>query len=83
MRETLAGLRAALARTSPYLLGSFSYADIVMAIVLQGVTPVGDRYWQLDPATRIAWTRDDLTAEFPDLLAWRDDIYARHRTAPK
>jgi glutathione S-transferase len=79
MRAALETLRAALAKSSPYLLGRFTYADIVMAILLQGVSPVDDRYWPIGPATRAAWTRADLALDFGDLLAWRDQIYERHR----
>jgi glutathione S-transferase len=79
VRSTLEMLRDALSKSSPYLLGSFSYADIVMAICLQGVSPVDDRYIPLGPATRRAWTLDALAAEFADLVAWRDQLYGRHR----
>jgi glutathione S-transferase len=79
IRGALEQLRRALSTSSPYLLGSFSYADIVMAIVLQGVVPVDDRYFPLEPPMRAAWIRDDLAVEFSDLLAWRDLVYERHR----
>jgi glutathione S-transferase len=79
MRAALELLRSALAKSSPYLLGRFSYADIVMAILLQGVVPVDDRHFPLEPPMRVAWTRDDLAAEFGDLLAWRDRLYEQHR----
>jgi glutathione S-transferase len=79
VRSALLTLRAALARSSPYLLGSFSYADIVMATTLQCVRPVDDRYFPIDPAMRVAWTREDLVADFGDLLAWRDRLYEGHR----
>jgi len=46
MRSALETPRAALAKSSPYLLGRFSYADIVMAILLQGVSPVDDRVYE-------------------------------------
>jgi glutathione S-transferase len=80
MRTALEILRAALAKSSPYLLGDFSYADIVMALTLQGVSPVDDRYIPLEPASRQVWTRPDLASEFPDLVAWRDQLYERHRS---
>jgi glutathione S-transferase len=81
VRAELLGLREALARRGgKYLLGGgFSYADILMATVLQGVRPVEDRAIRLGPATRQAWTREELAGEFGDLLAWRDGLYARHR----
>jgi glutathione S-transferase len=79
LRSTLAALREALAKSSPYLLGAFSYADIVMATTLQGVSPVADRYIPLGPATRQTWMLEDVAAEFPDLIAWRDRLYDQHR----
>jgi glutathione S-transferase len=79
MRATLGTLRAALAKSPPYLLGSFSYADIATATCLQGILPVADRYIRLGPATRKAWTQEELAAEHRDLIAWRDELYERHR----
>jgi glutathione S-transferase len=79
MRSMLETLRAALAKSSPYLLGEFSYADIVMATSLQGVLPVADRYIRLGPGTRKAWTQEEIAAEFRDVIAWRDELYERHR----
>jgi glutathione S-transferase len=81
-RETLLGLRADLARSSPYLLGTFSYADIVMSLLLQAVVPVADRYIPLGPGMRRVWSEPALAAEFADLVAWRDELYARHRSPP-
>jgi glutathione S-transferase len=78
LRSALDTLRAALAKSS-YLLGRFSYADIVMAVLLQNVTPVADRFFPLEPPMRAAWTRDDLAADYADLLAWRDQLYEQHR----
>jgi glutathione S-transferase len=79
VRAGLGALRAALSKSSPSLLGSFSYADIVMATSLQGVVPVSDRYIRLGPATRRAWTSEELAAEFSNLIAWRDQLYEQHR----
>jgi len=86
LRSTLETLRRALAKDPPYLFGTFSYADIVMASCLQGICPVADRFVRLGPATRRVWTREDIAADFGDLVRWRDDLYERHRggcgTAP-
>jgi glutathione S-transferase len=79
MKGELDALRSALANSSPYLLGSFSYADILMATMLQGVAPVRDEYIYLGPESRKAWHRSALADEYQDLLQWRDEIYARHR----
>ena len=35
----------------------------------------------LDATTREAWTDPSLSADFPDLLAWRDALYSAHRAA--
>ena len=79
MRAALDRLRAGLAASSPYLLGHFGYADIAMASLLQGVSPVADRFWRLGPATRQAWTQSELAREYADLVTWRDGVYERHR----
>jgi glutathione S-transferase len=78
VNEALAALRAALG-SSGYVLGRFTYADVVMATLLQGIIPVADRYVRLGPATRQAWTQEDLAKANSDLIAWRDGIYDRHR----
>ena len=64
------------------LLGSFSYADIVATSVLQLVEPVDDRFIPLGPATRDTWRIPELRTRFDDLVAWRDDIYAKYRKTP-
>lgn len=79
VRGALTALRAALAGGAPYLLGSFTYADIVMAGLLQSVMPVVQPHIPLGPATRRVWTSPLLAAEFGDLVAWRDQLYLRHR----
>jgi glutathione S-transferase len=78
LRESLDALRTALVR-SDYVLGRFTYADIIAASLLQAVVPVADRYLPLGPATRQVWTQPELAAAYPDLVAWRDRLYERHR----
>jgi glutathione S-transferase len=78
MDDTLASLRGALGGRE-YLLDSFSYADVVMAVVLQMVEPVSDAFLPLDPATRRCWTTPALAKKHADLVAWRDALYAKHR----
>jgi glutathione S-transferase len=78
MRPALDRLRAAVAK-SPYLVGRFSYADIAMATLLQGISPVGSGYIRLGTATRRAWTRPALEAAYGDLIRWRDNLYLQHR----
>jgi glutathione S-transferase len=80
LRAALEDLRGALGGRQ-YLLGDFSYADVTMAVVLQGIRPVADELIPLGPATREVWSNDELAREFADLLRWRDALYARHRRA--
>jgi glutathione S-transferase len=79
VRSALDRLRAGLAAGFPYLLGTFSYADVAMATVLQGVVPVDDRFIPLGPGTREAWTHRPLAADYADLLQWRDTLYREKR----
>jgi glutathione S-transferase len=79
--------RAALGRVRSelgdrlHLVGdALSYADITIAAALQFVRPVDDRWIQLRPATRQAWTNEVLAEEYADLLAWRDRLYAQCRS---
>ena len=61
------------------LLDTFSYADVTMAVALQFVTPVGGDCIRLGPATRRTWTHSGLSKKYADLLAWRDELYAKYR----
>lgn len=80
LRASLDLLRQALASGGPYLLGTFSYADVTMATVLQGVKPVDHPRFPLGTATRRAWTQETLAAAHPELLTWRDELYRKHRS---
>jgi glutathione S-transferase len=42
---------------------------------------VDDRYIRLGEASRKVWSHPDLAAEFADLVTFRDELYARHRSA--
>lgn len=85
----LAASRRALAKTlerfrerygaRPYLFERFSFADISFCALLQGVSPVDDRYLRLRPGRRRTFTQPALAAEFADLVARRDRLYAEHR----
>lgn len=79
LARELEGLRAALAGRA-YLLGqAFSCADVAMAVTLQFVAPVDPRFVPLGAGARAAWTQPELAERFADLIAWRDELYARHR----
>lgn len=82
----LSELRGALeerpggASSSPKtLLSRFSYADIAMALTLQFLSPVDDRYITLGPASRRCWSQPRLLEQLGDLVDWRDALYAAHR----
>lgn len=75
----LLNLRSALGGATYLLQGTFTYADIVAATLLQGIAPVADEYMRLLPATRRVWTRPALVERFDDLVRWRDGLYGIHR----
>ena len=79
MRPALERLRDAVASSRFLVGGRFSYADIAMASLLQGISPVGSGYIRLGPATRRAWTRPALETAFSELVRWRDNLYLEHR----
>lgn len=80
VRRALEQFRARLG-TGPYFFGSFSYADIVVCSVLQGIRPPLSEHVRLRPGTRAAFTQPELAAEFEDLLTWRDSLYRSERPA--
>jgi glutathione S-transferase len=81
LRNALASFRQQLG-TRSYLLGRFSYADVVLCSMLQGVVPVDDRYVPLGPGQRKVWTQSELAEEFADLIGWRDRLYREARHLP-
>jgi glutathione S-transferase len=78
LRQELHAVRDGLQGRS-YLVGDFSFADIAAATMVQFIAPVNDQYIELNPVIRECWTRPALAEELGDLVAWRDDLYARHR----
>jgi glutathione S-transferase len=80
LRSALEHFRSRLSGR-PYVLGRFSYADIVVCSVLQGIRPPETEHVRLRPGTRHAFTQPELAAEFEDLLAWRDSLYRTERPA--
>jgi len=71
LREALGG--------RPYLFDALSYADVIMAVSLQLVAPVEDRYIRLGKATRRVCTHAPIVEELADVVAWRDRLYTAHR----
>lgn len=64
-----------------YLLGKLTFADFAIASALRAVRP--EPTAPFGPGTREIWSNEALAAEFGDLLAWRDALYAKHRKAPE
>lgn len=62
-----------------YVLGEFSFADIVCTSVVQIVRPVDSSFWDFSASMRRVWTDDAIAADFADVIAWRDKVYAKHR----
>ena len=79
LAEAFRELRMAVSRHACLVGGTFSFADVAMAVALQFVEPVADRYIRLGPATRRAWTNERFRHDYADLLAWRDMVYELHR----
>ena len=79
LTEALETLAAAVSPERPFLLGEFSYADITMALTLQGVRPVDEAFMPVGLGGREAWSQPKLAERFPALLQWRDALYAKYR----
>ena len=79
IRDHLVTLREHIASKEGPLLGTFTFADIAMASVLQGVSPVAQRFWPLGEHTRACWRQGALAEEFADVLSWRDETYEAYR----
>jgi glutathione S-transferase len=62
-----------------FVFDAFTYADVLAATALEFLEPVEDRYVPLGPATRQGLSDSAMIAEFADLVAWRDALYAAHR----
>ena len=78
IRGGITRMRAALGGR-PYVHDRFSYADILIATTLHLMAPVGNRFIPMDPAMERLWRDDELAREFSDLVAWRNELYAKHR----
>jgi glutathione S-transferase len=80
-RDGLLALREGLAaaRGDHLVAGRFTYADITMAVGLQFVAPVSERWVRLGVPARPHWSEPELAQEFEDLLAWRDRMYEAFR----
>jgi len=78
LRDALAFSASRLARAE-CILDAFSFADMVLAGLLQFVEPVADTYITLGPASRQCWRDEAFASQFNGLIDWRDRLYARYR----
>jgi glutathione S-transferase len=76
LRPALEVVRKALAGRVT-LLESFSFADVAVAASLQVLVPRARA--PFGPGTRAVWENPALAREYEDLVAWRDEVYAKHR----
>ncbi|HEX5515234.1 MAG TPA: glutathione S-transferase N-terminal domain-containing protein [Gammaproteobacteria bacterium] len=82
LRRALLLTRAGLAESaSDYLLGRFSYADIVMVVILEMIAPVARTEPPLGPATKQCWSDPALVEEFADLVQWRNRLATEKTTS--
>ncbi len=85
-RESIALMRALLTEVSPtidlehpHTRETLTAEDILVATLLHAVRPAHVSHITLGPASRRAWSSDELAAEFSALLAWRDALYQSAR----
>lgn len=57
------------------VLGPFTYADITLAVALQFVKPVPNRFIPMGEQTRVQVNKLGLAEQFSDLVQWRDQVY--------
>ncbi len=80
LRKVFEILRKSLAQSKTgYLLDELTYADIAMAVSLQFISPISERYQKIPDALRRCEHHEKLAKEFSDLIKWRDLIYQKHR----
>jgi len=80
----LESIAAALAPGRPYLVGdALTLADVAVASALILIAPPAEEWLPrpMAPALRRAFTSATSLARFPEVFAWRDDLYKRHRRA--
>ncbi len=81
LRDALVEIRQALARSKEdYLLGSFSYADVTAAVVVEMLAPIAGMEG-MGTDMRACWTNPELATEFADLVAWRDRLAGNPATS--
>ncbi len=79
LRAVLLKAREALRGDRQHFEESFSGIDIMVATLLQAVSPPAQEFVNLGQATRAAWHHEALANEFADLVTWRDRLFAHYR----
>lgn len=83
IRTELLALREAVvaAGERQTLLARFTFADIAMAAALGGLAPTDAEPLtrKMGPEFKKSWHQEELVRQFPELLVWRDGIYASFR----
>jgi len=79
MAEALEGLRQQLDGGEYFVGSGLTAADLAVVSALQFVKPMSERYIRLGKANAECWNEFRLAGAFEDLIAWRDDIVAKHR----
>lgn len=77
LRDGFDRVRAAIAGRGT-ILGTFSYADIAMALPITFLVPPAPPLLRLEEAARRRMGDPGLAHEYADLVAWRDGLLARH-----
>ncbi|EDM76829.1 hypothetical protein PPSIR1_04453 [Plesiocystis pacifica SIR-1] len=78
LQEFCSALAKALARGDHLIEDRLSYADMVCAVAVNAMNPPAHLF-RHKPATRGVWTREAIVEAHPEVFAWRDRLYARHR----
>lgn len=78
MDDFLAKAEKAL-KNREFISDTFSFADIIIATMLQAVTPVDPKYIDLGEASSKIMREPILEEKYASLITWRDGIYARYR----
>ena len=81
LERVLEEIRAAIGATprDGGLVGPLTYADFAAAQVLCYVDPPPHAILPIGAANRARWGDPDLAARYADVIAWRDELYARAR----
>ena len=55
------------------------HVALCCAVVVNSFSPLRERFFAHTPATAEVWTCAELITRYPQLLEWRDQLYARAR----